>query len=95
MNRLHQRLLEHLDELVEVLGHANRNIDKEELRAMLYELLLLAEEEASYIYSRQYQESIDQYDKIYVNAYCRLPGACNHPANTNIGTLFFCVSLVN
>ncbi len=65
MNRLHQRLLEHLDELVEVLGHANRNIDKEELRAMLYELLLLAEEEASYIYSRQYQEIIDQYDKIY------------------------------
>lgn len=44
--------MEHLDELVEVLGHANRNIDKEELRAMLYELLLLAEEEASYIYSR-------------------------------------------
>lgn len=64
----YQRLFEQLDELVEVLGNANRYIDKEELRVLLYELLQLSQEEASLIYSRQYQESIDQYDKLYEQA---------------------------
>ncbi len=67
-NKLYQRLFEQLDELVQVLGNTNRYIDKEELRVMLYDLLYLSQEEASQIYSRQYQESIDQYDEIYDQA---------------------------
>lgn len=67
-NKLYQRLFEKLDELVDILGNANSNIDKEELRVLLYDFLQQSEEEASLIYSRQYQESIDQFDKIYDQA---------------------------
>ena len=65
---LHQRLYQQLDEVVEILGNSNSNIDKAELQILLYDLLSLLEQEAVMIFSRQYEESTQQYDMVYDQA---------------------------
>ncbi len=67
-NVLNQRLYQQLDDVVEILGNANSNIDKAELQVLLYNFLSLTEEEAMLIFSRQYDESTAQYDRIYDQA---------------------------
>ena len=57
-----------LDELTELIASLNPIVEKEELRASLYQLLYLTLEEAVMIYSSQYDESILQYDKIISQA---------------------------
>ena len=63
-NRLNTNLYMNLDEIVRVLGSANRNLDQTVLQVSLYELLSLMLEEAMMIYSRNYDKGVEQYDRI-------------------------------
>lgn len=67
-NALNDAMYGNLDELTELLASLNPILEKEELRASLYQLLYLTLEEAVMIYSSQYEESILQYDEIVSQA---------------------------
>ena len=62
--RLNDALYSGLDDMVVLLKSINRNLDEEGLRKWLYELLYLALEEAVMIYADEYEESVQQSDKI-------------------------------
>lgn len=62
--RLNDALYSGLDDMVALLKSINRNLDEEALRKWLYELLYLALEEAVMIYADEYEESVQQSDKI-------------------------------
>ena len=65
---LNDAIYSNLDDLTELIASLNPIVEKEELRASLYQLLYLTLEEAVMIYNGRIEESILQYDKIISQA---------------------------